>query len=182
MSSYKEASERMAQTGNGLTGIEYTSFQEYVVKNVCRYYFDLDPILKDRPNVTQWATNEDTSDEDSSNNNNQVRVEVQDRKSPTKCRNESVFLSTSDDSDDDSLSSSAHKNNIMDCLDSDIEIIETPTKNKPRTSTKKIVCLSHIRQTMSMNLVILLIHEKPFRLTPIHLMSLSNLTIIILVI
>lgn len=59
MQSYKEASERMNMTGNGLEGIQYTSFQEYIVKSVCKYFFELDPILKDRPNVTPWATNED---------------------------------------------------------------------------------------------------------------------------
>ena len=51
MASYKEANERMNRTGNGLEGLQYTSFQEYIVKNVCRYYFEFDPILKDQPNV-----------------------------------------------------------------------------------------------------------------------------------
>ena len=64
MGTYKEASERMHRTGNGITDpLKYSSFQEYIVREVCRYYFELEPILKDRPNVTPWATNEDDSDD-----------------------------------------------------------------------------------------------------------------------
>ena len=31
MASYKEATERMAQTGNRMYGLEYTSYQEFIV-------------------------------------------------------------------------------------------------------------------------------------------------------
>jgi hypothetical protein len=58
MSQYKEANERMNNTGDGLEGIEYSNFQEYIVNNVCKYYFLLDPVLKNRPNVRPWVTNE----------------------------------------------------------------------------------------------------------------------------
>ena len=58
MASYKDANEKMNNTGAGLDGFEFTSFQEYIVKQVCRFYFVLDPVLRDRPNVFPWATNE----------------------------------------------------------------------------------------------------------------------------
>ena len=58
MASYKDANEKMNNTGAGLDGFEFSSFQEYIVKQVCRFYFVLDPVLKDRPNVYPWATNE----------------------------------------------------------------------------------------------------------------------------
>ena len=135
MASYKEASERMAQTGNGLHGLEYTSFQEYIVKNVCRYYFELDPILKDRPNVTPWATNEDTSDDDSKDSS-QVEVEVV--QTTRNGRNDTHFLS----SDDDSTSSSAHQTNIMECLDSDVEIVKTPHNKRSISSMSRSSSIS----------------------------------------
>ena len=53
MGTYKEASERMLRTGNGITDpLKHSSFQEYIVNDVCMYFFELDPIFKDRPNVT----------------------------------------------------------------------------------------------------------------------------------
>ena len=58
MASYKEANERLNATGSGLEGIEYTNFQEYVVNNICKYYYQLDPVLKNRPNVCCWHTND----------------------------------------------------------------------------------------------------------------------------
>ena len=59
LDSYKVASERLARSGTGLDGFKHTSFQEYIVREVCRYYFELDPVLRDRPNVRAWFTNED---------------------------------------------------------------------------------------------------------------------------
>ena len=59
MASYKEGNERMNQTGGGMDGPELSTLQEWVTKNVCRYYFELDSVLKDRPNVRAWYTNED---------------------------------------------------------------------------------------------------------------------------
>ena len=59
MSQYKEANERMNYTGDGLEGIEFENFQDYIVNSICKYYFVLDPVLKDRPNVRPWITNED---------------------------------------------------------------------------------------------------------------------------
>ena len=62
MQSYKDASERMTRMGNLLEGFHYTSFQENIVRDICRHYFILQPILKDRPNVTLWFTNKDDED------------------------------------------------------------------------------------------------------------------------
>jgi hypothetical protein len=59
MESFKIALECMANTGAGLEGLEYERFQDYIVHKVCRYYFELLPILQDRPNVTPWYTNFD---------------------------------------------------------------------------------------------------------------------------
>ena len=61
MASYKEGHERLSQTGGGMDGIELTTFQEWVTTNICKYYFELDAVLKDRPNVKPWYTNEDVS-------------------------------------------------------------------------------------------------------------------------
>ena len=59
MGQYKEANERMNNTGDGLEGIEFSNFQDYIVNSICKYYFELDPVLKERPNVRPWITNED---------------------------------------------------------------------------------------------------------------------------
>ena len=71
MASYKEAHEKMNNTGNGLGkhSLEFTTFQEFIVKNVCKYYFQLDPVLRDRPNVYPWFTNEGVRQNGPSNNN-----------------------------------------------------------------------------------------------------------------
>jgi hypothetical protein len=73
MASYKEANDRMNQTGAGLEGLDLTNFQEYIVNQVCKYYFELDSVMRDRPNVQPWFTNEhtlveinDESDDDNS--------------------------------------------------------------------------------------------------------------------
>jgi hypothetical protein len=71
MESFKVASERMANTGAGLEGLEYERFQDYIVHKVCRYYFELLPILQDRPNVTLWYTN---YDDDSSTKSVSMRM------------------------------------------------------------------------------------------------------------
>ena len=39
MGQYKEANERMNNTGDGLEGIEYANFQDYIVNSICKYYF-----------------------------------------------------------------------------------------------------------------------------------------------
>ena len=60
MASYKEANERLMNTGSGLNGLAYTTFQELIVNIVCKYYYQLDPVLKNRPNVYAWHTNNKT--------------------------------------------------------------------------------------------------------------------------
>lgn len=112
MSSYKEANERLNRTGNGITDpLKYSTFQEYIVNNVCKYYYVLDPVLKDRPNVSPWATNEDMyiakSSDDEYNPLNSVE-----------------FLSSDEEGSKDSSIDYLTKNNIE--SDSDIEILEKP--------------------------------------------------------
>ena len=58
MASYKEANERLNSTGSRLKGLAHTNFQEFVVTNICKYYFQLDPVMKNRKNVYAWHTNE----------------------------------------------------------------------------------------------------------------------------
>ena len=58
MASYKETNERLLSTGGGLKGLAYTTFQEFVINNICKYYLDLNPVLKNRPNVRAWHSND----------------------------------------------------------------------------------------------------------------------------
>jgi hypothetical protein len=58
MASYKEGNERMNQTGAGMDDGDLSTYQEWINNNVCKYYFELDSVLKDRPNVRPWFTNE----------------------------------------------------------------------------------------------------------------------------
>jgi hypothetical protein len=67
MASYRVATDRMIGTGQGLEDVDKPDFQQYVVDNICKYYFDLLPVLGNRPNITPAFTNE--VDEDSSNDN-----------------------------------------------------------------------------------------------------------------
>ena len=67
MQSYKEANKRLNQTGNGMKGLELSTFQEWITKNVCKYYFVLDLVMKNRPNVKPWYTNEDNTSSDEDN-------------------------------------------------------------------------------------------------------------------
>ena len=117
MSSYKEAKERMNRTGNGITDpLKHSNFQEYVVNNICKHYFVLDPILSDRPNVTPWYTNDGSSSES---------------EDATPKKKSSIFL----DSDDDSSQSSIDRDVRLKTSDSDIEIIDDPNiKSRKSTS------------------------------------------------
>jgi hypothetical protein len=56
----------MTTTGAGTVGAEHLKFQDYIIDNVCRYYFELLPIMKDRPNVLPWFTNHGQEKSDSS--------------------------------------------------------------------------------------------------------------------
>ena len=109
MSSYKEANEKMGRTGNGITDpLKYSSFQEYIVNNVCKHYFVLDAVFKDRPNVRPWATNEDDSRDDSS-------IDEYDPLNAVE------FLSSDDNSNEETTLSFINKDNES---DSDIEILD----------------------------------------------------------
>jgi hypothetical protein len=54
----KTASDGMNSSGTGLTGTDKSTYQEYMVDNVCKYYFDLLPVLGNRPNIQPHFTNE----------------------------------------------------------------------------------------------------------------------------
>ena len=95
MASYKQANERMGQTGGGMDGPELITYQEWVTKNVCKYYFELDEVLKDRPNVSPWFTNEPVLDSvtiysDEDDNNTSLEMSIKDNTI------ESVFEDTND--------------------------------------------------------------------------------------
>ena len=115
MSSYKEANERLNQTGGGFDGIELTTFHEWIVKNVCKYYFELDSVLKDRPNVTPWYTNEDVSvaqqDEEEDNRNN---------------------MSIASDNDDDSMESLGDEFNTF---NSEVEVEDVADETAIESAT-----------------------------------------------
>jgi hypothetical protein len=61
---YKEAKERMENTGAGLEGTHFEKFQDYILAKVCKYYLELDPIFKNRPNVYPMFTNQDETDDE----------------------------------------------------------------------------------------------------------------------
>jgi hypothetical protein len=76
----------MVGTGAGLESWEMPDFHTHIRDNVCRYYFELLPVLKDRPNVLPWFTNgkdnlqrEDSSDDcnESIDDDNESIVEVE---------------------------------------------------------------------------------------------------------
>jgi hypothetical protein len=58
MDQYKLADKRFKKTGAGLKDSEFPSFHAQVINNVCPWYEELHPILKDRPNVYPCFTNE----------------------------------------------------------------------------------------------------------------------------
>ena len=113
MSSYKEANERLNRTGNGITDpLKYSTFQEYIVNNVCKHYYILDPVFKDRPNVRPWATNED------------IDIDIEDTSNKEYDPLQSTEFLTSDDESNESSVQSTPRN--KDVLDSDVEIIDNP--------------------------------------------------------
>jgi hypothetical protein len=67
---YNTAQFHLNMTGAGMVGLEYSNFEEEIINKHCIYYNELKPILADRPNITPWATNFDTSDSDSDDNGN----------------------------------------------------------------------------------------------------------------
>ena len=71
MAQYKDGNEKISQSGGGLEGFDRSNFHKYITRDVCKYYFILDSVLKDRPNVKAWFTNEDEwNDEDSDEDSN----------------------------------------------------------------------------------------------------------------
>jgi hypothetical protein len=60
MDQYREALNQFNTSGNGVDQSEMANFHEHIKKNVCKYYFVLEPVLKDRPNMTPAWTNHST--------------------------------------------------------------------------------------------------------------------------
>jgi hypothetical protein len=84
MQSYHKAKERFVTTGNGLNDAEFPSFHSMILNKVCRWYNELDPVLRDRPNVFATYTNEDEDEEDVSScgtSSNESMVSVSDSQS-----------------------------------------------------------------------------------------------------
>jgi hypothetical protein len=63
LQSYKTAKDHIVNTGSGLHGIAHSNYIDSVVDKHCRYYYILDPVLGQRPNVKPWFTNEDEDDD-----------------------------------------------------------------------------------------------------------------------
>jgi hypothetical protein len=67
LQSYKKAHDCITNTGSGLHGIEFSNYQDKMVRTHCRFYFALKPILGQRPNVKPWYTNEQGDKEEQAN-------------------------------------------------------------------------------------------------------------------
>jgi hypothetical protein len=57
MDQYREALLQFNTSGNVLDESDLSSFHEHIKKNECKYYFVLEPVLKDVPNMTPAWTN-----------------------------------------------------------------------------------------------------------------------------
>ena len=127
MASYKEANERLLNTGSGIKGLAYTNFQELIVNTVCKYYFELDPVLKDRPNVYAWHTN------DKARNKNITM----DNKRNTHDHDVQSILLSSDDEDISDSDNNITTNGVIEIDDDDNEYykISTFQSNKSLTNT-----------------------------------------------
>lgn len=156
----------MNRTGSGLDGFKYTSFQEYIVREVCKYYFILDPVLKDRPNVRAWFTNEDET------MNNDKRIQQKDN---------TVLLSSDDDSTLLTSDKSFRRNNRNEVEDK-IEIGVLP-KRGILNSTSLAITIVSIKTSavvkMSMVMFLPQIHILQCQHQINHLISQTCLTIII---
>jgi hypothetical protein len=62
MEQYKIAEQRFKKTGAGLSDDSFPSFHAMVIETICPWYEQLQPILKDRPNVYPCYTNESGDD------------------------------------------------------------------------------------------------------------------------
>ena len=119
MASYKEAHERINNTGNGVHGFEKdNTFQEYIIRNVCKYYFELDPVLRDRPNVYPHYTNEDE------------KVKKYNGHIPTPKEKATIFLTSDDDDSIENNDIELFANDTTDDDDDDDECVEYTTEKE----------------------------------------------------
>ena len=114
MASYKEGNERLSQTGGGMDGIELSTYQQWVTKNVCKYYFELDSVLRDRPNVTPWYTNEKVMTP-----RNNIEKTADNR------HIDYTVLDDDDDSDLESLDQPNNEDSQYCIIDEEREVVET---------------------------------------------------------
>jgi hypothetical protein len=144
MQSYKKAQDRFNTSGNGLEGIEESDFHSKVLKETCRFYDDLKPILGDRPNVTAWATNEDEEEDD--------EVECLDDESDIEVCSEDEL----DSSNDEDVHNKASQNQRETATS--LQIVDKATTSTSRNrdtsessgrSDEDVVCLSPTKQKKS---------------------------------
>ena len=132
MASYKEANERLKGTGGGLKGLAYTTFQEFVVANICKHYHELDPVLKNRPNVHAWHSND-------SNRKNNRMISIEDEDSIHEQDVKTVLLSSDDEEEsrNDNGMTNASCIEINDEYDEvdDIDIANNMTNTTSSSST-----------------------------------------------
>jgi hypothetical protein len=57
MDQYREALRQTETSGMGLDETDATTFKEHITKDVCKYFYVLEPVLKDRPNMKPAWTN-----------------------------------------------------------------------------------------------------------------------------
>jgi hypothetical protein len=143
----------MIGTGAGTVGLEHQKFQDYIVDDVCRYYFELLPIMKDRPNVLPWFTNhgteKDDTDDDESSSGEESIVEIEERSSSmlnesdvevtkvTNNRNTSA-RKTSYDSTLDSFNNNTNSVDDDDCSYSEMSIGKNSKQSRSRISSDSV--------------------------------------------
>jgi hypothetical protein len=117
--SFNIAHQQMIGTGAGTVGLEHDKFQDYIVDDVCRYYFELLPLMKDRPNVMPWFTNhgtekdESTSEELSSDEEESI-VELEDNSSSNNTKEDDVEIEVTKVTNDSSGSGASTRRSSYD--------------------------------------------------------------------
>jgi hypothetical protein len=104
MASYKDAIDIVNQSGGGLDTLQQNSFKEFITNNICKYYYEIDSVLKDRPNVRPWYTNKDRCIEiddsnDSSDSDDSIESFVEHDNATITCTKMSVSNRHLTDSD-----------------------------------------------------------------------------------
>ena len=133
MAQYKDGNEKMAQSGGGLEGFDRSNFHEFITRDVCKYYFILDDVLKDRPNVKAWYTNEEEWDEDNDNNDDDDDDDDKDEHMNAMIEDEFNFGDDSSMESNDVLVVREYESNMN---------MNTPTNISTNTPTSNMSLLS----------------------------------------